>query len=1372
MTADYSKKSKAQLIDVIQELHQRITEMESRSAIMQGIGKTLPDVILLIDEDGLIVDIVTGQQDLLVEYRLENIDNLFVTEIASQIHSAIDTTITTRTTQIIEYTLDVTGGKKCFEARIAALPENRHQKRVVVMIARDITARKQIEEKLHTSEERYRGVFHEARDGIVLIDADSGRITECNPEFEKQTGRTQEQLIEMKIWDLRPPEKVDIAREKFLEIREQGQGDAQELDFMKPDGTITPIEFLSKRVVIDSKTFLQSVTRDTTERKKAEETLLLSDAALRSIHECVFVMDNEARVTYWNELCEKTFGVKASEAIGSKILDLIELVEEYPGQNEQRSYTLSRNRHNREEQRYRTPFGEVWMDVHTQAIERDGQQYGWITLAADITQSKRMEESLRFSDTTLESIQDAVFAMDNDSIITYWNKTCERLFGIQRSDAIGKNINNLIGMKEDYPGQNQDRISLLREKGINNEELVFITPNGEIWVDIHAQTMEQDGKRYGWVTLASDITERKKVEEALQISDATLKSIHECVFVMDKDSKITYWNEMCEKTFGIKAADIIGKPFQGTYELLEEHPGQNKERWQLLQRQGFNRAEERIRTSKGDVIWMDVHIQSVIKDGEWAGWLTLATDITERKQAEEILRLSDTTLKSIHDAVYALDNEFRITYWNKTCEDVFGIGEKEATGRFIGDLIEIKEEYSGQNQERIDILFDKGFNWEEQVLLTPKGKIWVDIRVQAIEQDGIRFGWVTLINDITQRKKIEEELKLSQERFSKAFRSVPDSILITRVDDGYFLEINDSFTRLTGYSRDEIIGNNAYELGYWANVDDRTKIVNMFTQEGKVVNYEFNVCKKSGEIANCLVTMEPITINGESCMISVITDITERKKAEEALRESEENYRTLINNASIGIVVIQDNKLVMINPHLYEMFGYNGEEAEMLELLSIFHPEDREIIVERMKERLTGIPPGDPIDARIFTKSGDMRWIRTRSVKIQWNGKPAIQAFILDITEEKKAEEQIRYQASLVDNVTDAIISHDQDLKILSFNKAAERIFKVNKDDILGQDIRSICEIELINTNPDEISKTLKEDRYWKGEAIHHLKDGTVIYMRVSTIVVRENARVKPTYVMIMSDITEEKKAEDELKRHYENERLLRQEIETEMNKRIELTAGIVHELKTPLTAIISSSELMAENIKDGILGRVVQNINQSAYDLNKRTNELLEMARGDVGMLHIEKKTLDYCELIRSMELELFTYLAQKDISLDISTAQDIPDIDADEERLRQIILNLIDNAFKFTQDNGSVFLEVKRDDSSIITEVRDNGIGLSEEDQKYIFKPYSQITGSNRPAGGLGLGLAIARNLVEAHGGKMWVRSEKGKGSSFFFSLPINDL
>ena len=882
--------TREQIIESLKNVREYSTQLEANGAYSEEIGNSLPDVIISISESGEVNDIATRAKDLFIDNiqksTSKNITDIMPAEVYLQVLEATRTVIKTGVTQIFDYSLDVLEGKRWFEGRISPLPQTEANPKAVVMIARDITDRKEIEKKLQSSEERYRGIFNESRDGIVLIDVDTGIIADCNPEFVSQSGRSLEQLQKMKIWELRPPDKRQDAFNKFEEIIKKGIGESGKLDFQKPDGTNVYVEFLSKKVTIEGKDYLQSVTRD----------------------------------------------------------------------------------------------------------------------------------------------------------------------------------------------------------------------------------------------------------------------------------------------------------------------------------------------------------------------------ISERRQMEENLRFSDTTLKSIHDAVYATDIDFRITYWNKACEDIFGIEENDALGHYIDDVITMKENYPGQNMERISLAREKGFSQEELIFVTPKGDMWADVHTQAIEQNGIWYGWVTLACDITERKKVEEELKLSEERMSKAFRSVPDSIVISRLEDGKYIDVNDSFVRFSGYSRDELMTNTALNIGIWVESSERVKALSLLEKKGRVENFELEFRRKSGETGSALLTIEPITINGEACILSVTTDITERKRAEETLRENEENYRSLIDHASIGIVVIQDNKLVLVNPNLLEIFGYTEEEAEGLVFLTTFHPEDREIIIERMKERLGGTPPGDTVDVRIFTKSGDMRWVRTRSVKIQWNGKPAVQAFVLDITEEKTAE-----------------------------------------------------------------------------EALKHL---------------------------------------------YENEKLLRQEIETEMNKRIELTAGIVHELKTPLTAIISSSELITENISEGILGRIAQNISKSAYDLDKRTSELLDMARGDVGMLKIEPKTLNYPELIRSMELELVTYLARKDISLDISVEQDLPDITVDDERLRQVIFNLIDNAFKFTHENGSVFLEVKRDDSSITTEVRDNGIGLSQEDQKYIFKPYSQITGSNRPAGGLGLGLAIARNLVEAHGGRIWVQSEKGKGSSFFFSLPINDL
>ena len=125
-------------------------------------------------------------------------------------------------------------------------------------------------------------------------------------------------------------------------------------------------------------------------------------------------------------------------------------------------------------------------------------------------------------------------------------------------------------------------------------------------MDVHTQAVERNGQQYGWLTLAVDITERKKMEETLRVSDAALKSIQECVYVVDNEYNVTFWNETCERIFGMKASDVLGKPIVGLYELLEEYPGQNEERRKLLRGRGYNRAEERFRTKTGEY-WMDVH---------------------------------------------------------------------------------------------------------------------------------------------------------------------------------------------------------------------------------------------------------------------------------------------------------------------------------------------------------------------------------------------------------------------------------------------------------------------------------------------------------------------------------------------------------------------------------------------------------------------------------------------------------------------------------------------------------------------------------------------------------------------------------------------
>ncbi len=246
--------------------------------------------------------------------------------------------------------------------------------------------------------------------------------------------------------------------------------------------------------------------------------------------------------------------------------------------------------------------------------------------------------------------------------------------------------------------------------------------------------------------------------------------------------------------------------------------------------------------------------------------------------------------------------------------------------------------------------------------------------------------------------------------------------------------------------------------------------------------------------------------------------------------------------------------------------------------------------------------------------------------------------------------------------------------------------------------------------------------------------------------------------------------SEAELRELFKEEKTLRQDLEAEINKRVEFTRALVHELKTPITPVLASSELMLEEIKEGgTLWELAQNINQGAYNLNQRIDELLDLARGEVGMLHLNPDSFDSGRLLRGIVASVKPLARKNKLSLNAELPPSLPIIQADEDRLRQVVLNLLNNAFKFTPAGGSVTVRASTDGAYLVVEVQDTGHGISQGEQERLFEPYQQLERERARLGGLGLGLSLSKKLVELHGGQIWVQSKKGKGSTFGFSIPL---
>ncbi len=249
----------------------------------------------------------------------------------------------------------------------------------------------------------------------------------------------------------------------------------------------------------------------------------------------------------------------------------------------------------------------------------------------------------------------------------------------------------------------------------------------------------------------------------------------------------------------------------------------------------------------------------------------------------------------------------------------------------------------------------------------------------------------------------------------------------------------------------------------------------------------------------------------------------------------------------------------------------------------------------------------------------------------------------------------------------------------------------------------------------------------------------------------------------------ERKEAERKLQEAYEKETRLRHDLETEMKRRVEFTRALVHELKTPLTPVLASSDLLVAELHEEPLLSLAKNINRGACALNERIDELFDLARSELGMLQLKLLPLDPLPLLQTIADDVTSLASSQEQTLFSDLPASLPPIQADEERLRQIVLNLLNNACKFTPRAGKVTLRARQKAACLVIEVEDTGPGIAEEEQQRLFQPYSRLESDRERLSGLGLGLALCKTLVELHGGQIWVESQKGKGSIFSFSVPL---
>ncbi|HMK65598.1 MAG TPA: PAS domain S-box protein [Thermodesulfobacteriota bacterium] len=483
------------------------------------------------------------------------------------------------------------------------------------------------------------------------------------------------------------------------------------------------------------------------------------------------------------------------------------------------------------------------------------------------------------------------------------------------------------------------------------------------------------------------------------------------IIFMDIKGTVTYRSPSMVKITGYNNGERLNR---NVFDLVhpEDRPAlQGIMDKALLEKEWPITAEYRIQHKDGSWRWVEGTFTNLLEHGNVQEVVVTTQDIMERKRIEELLRDSEEKYKALVETTgtgyLILNPQGKVLDANQEYLRLAGF---KALDEIIGrNILEWTADYDQErNAAAVSQCLQQGNVHNLEIDYVDKqGRITpVEIHATVLKKES-SIQITSLCHDISTRKKTEYALRFSQEMLSKAFKASPNWISISTWTDGRYIDVSDRFLQLTGHLREEVIGFSSFEIGLWENPYDRRRALNLLGKEGRLKDFELNFRMKSGEIRNFLWSAEMIVIDGERCLVSACQDITRRKQMEDALQLSEEKYQLLVNNASIGIMVSQDFRVMYANPKAAEMAGYSQEELYNKPLLELVHPDYHAYSRDRIIRRVKGENLSTFTLIKGIKKNGGTHWLDMGVVPNLWEGKPAFLYFYQDVTEVKAAREEL-----------------------------------------------------------------------------------------------------------------------------------------------------------------------------------------------------------------------------------------------------------------------------------------------------------------------------------------------------------------------------
>lgn len=652
-----------------------------------------------------------------------------------------------------------------------------------------------------------------------------------------------------------------------------------------------------------------------------------------------------------------------------------------------------------------------------------------------------------------------------------------------------------------------------------------------------------------------------------------------------------------------------------------------------------------------------------------------------------------------------------------------------------------------------------------------------------------------IVQDITQKKEKEELIKLKEEaelnlkvkeaeklsnlKFKNYVENAPDGVFVSD-NRGYFLEVNPAASQISGYAKEELLAMSITDLISLDSSENNPTPLRTLIETGRLIT-ESEFKHKNGE--KRYWSLEAIKLDDKQ-YLGFVKDITERKKAEARLKESEKFLKETQIIANLGTYTIDMNTYKWSSSEiLNSIFGIDASYELTSEkwMSTIVHPDYREMLTKHLTNDFIGqnIPFNKEYKI-IRVNDQSERWVHGKgTLKRSADNKPIkIVGTIRDITQRKLDEQLLldseNWYRGLLNNLDAAVVVHKADTSIIMSNSKATELLGLSEDQLKGKlaispfwkflkEDESILAYEKYPVNQILTSKKNLKD-YILG--VYRPEKNNINWVIVNGFPILDEKGEIDEVVISFIDITSRKLIESELIK-------AKEQAESANKSKSDFLANMSHEIRTPLNGIIGFSDLLMKTTLEKNQSEYMSTINESANTLMEIINDILDFSKIESGKLELNIEEIDIFETTNQV-IDLFKNQAIiKNIDLVINIEKTVPKyIFADPLRLKQIIVNLISNALKFTP-SGKIKLTIKeiavsKTNSTLQFSVKDTGIGIKRENQKKIFFSFVQEDNSTtRKFGGTGLGLSISNQLLGLMNSKLELKSEFGKGSTFYFTV-----